>query len=229
MLAVFQSIRDGVGCTTVAASVGWHLSRFRPKVFVTAIASSLDGLRCAYNIPPLPSDAKSRSDVDETIWGYNDRLVLACPAQLEREPDTVESLIAAVKGKGFSDIIVDIGHDLSTEADYWRTHADVVITVCESDHNALVRLSKYQPLPNEYVLLNKVMADSEAGRLATRSIRGLKSLAGKVLSFVVPRDEYAAQASFMKGPVVQLAAYSESARVISALGTWLTVYERKRG
>ena len=141
----------------------------------------------------------------------------------------IQSLIQSIQHKGYSDIVVDIGHDASAEADAWRSYADVLITVCEADHNALMRFTKYRPAHNEFVLINKAEGDSEAIRTATRRIRELAHLSDKVLSFVVPRDEFAAQSSFMNGPVVQLAAFAESARVISALGTWLTIYERRRG
>lgn len=229
MLVIFQGIREGVGCTTVAASVSWHLSRFRRKVFATAATGAVDGFRSIYNIPTARKDHDA--SITETIWSYNERLVLFCPKQNSSIPSQqiVQSLIESIRGKKYSDIVVDIGHDASAEANAWRSHADIVITVCEADHNALLRLTKYQPTHNEFILINKAEGSTESSRTATRCIRELVHLSDKVLPFVVPRDEFAAQASFMNGPVVQLAAFAESARVMSALGTWLTIYERRWG
>lgn len=225
MLAVFQSIRDGAGCTTIAASVSWHLSRFRPKVLAVAVPHAAESFRSIFNIPD------NLQDQTETIWSYGERLVLVCPTQSEFafSPQAVESLIATAADKAFSDIIVDMGRDQGAQADCWRSRADVVITVCEADHNTLMRLSKMSPADNEFVLINKADGGSEASRTALRCIRQLPLLAGKVLSLVVPRDELAAQAAFMNGPVAQLACYAESARVMSALGTWLTVNARTCG
>lgn len=225
MLAVFQGIREGVGCTTIAASVSWHLSRFRQRVFATAVAGAIDGFRSVYNLP-----TNSENDNISTIWSYNERLVLFCPNQQTTTPprQTIKALIESILDKGYSDTVVDVGHICSAETKVWLSYADVVITVCQADHNTLLRLSQYKPTDNEFLLLNKVEGNSEAARMATRHIRELKHLSDKVLSLVVPQDEYVAQASFMNGPVVQLAAFAESARVMSALGTWLTLYERKR-
>lgn len=93
----------------------------------------------------------------------------------------MEHIRKKASDRGFSDLVINLGHSQNTEVEICKAYADTVVTVCIPNHNTFLRLSDYRPLPQEYLLLNKIAGESYAAKTATVRIREIETLRGKVI------------------------------------------------
>ena len=223
IVIVFQSLREGSGSSAVAAAAAWQLSSRRDgRVLAVAPQSACSGFRALFNLPAENPSAGLSSD---TFWHYADSLHLALDFNENGNEDSEHPPFkfapSVLRNSGFTHVVVDLGHADGDAARRWREAADVVVTVAEPDAHTAMKLSAHPLARNEVILFNKALSFSQSHTDVMQFLRATPHLAARIAPQIIPHDEFAARSALQRGPVTQLARFSESARAIAALSTWL--------
>ena len=223
VVIVFQSLREGSGSSTVAAAAARQLrSRRNGRVLAVAPQSACSGFRALFNLPAENPSAGLSSD---TFWHYADSLHLALDFNENVNEDSeyppFKFAPSVLRNSGFTHVVVDLGHADGDAARRWREAADVVVTVAEPDTHTAMKLSEDSIAHNEVVLFNKALSSLQSHTDVMQFLRATPGLAARIAPQNIPLDEFAARSALQRGPVTQLARFSESAQAIAALSTWL--------
>lgn len=223
IVLVFQSLREGAGSSTVASAAAWQLSSRRDsRVLAVAPQCNCSGFCALFNLPAPPTSEDAFRD---TFWRYSEPLFLALDihengnGNSEHPPSKFDT--AALCGSGFTHVVVDLGHADGDAARRWRNAADIVVTVAEPDTHTAMKLSEDSIAHNEVVLFNKALSSLQSHTDVMQFLRATPGLAARIAPQNIPLDEFAARSALQRGPVTQLARFSESAQAIAALTTWL--------
>lgn len=214
---VLQGLGERAGTTMVAVSLAYSLSRNQHRtLFIDAHPSCTgagwiltgeqnkngwincsgdilkNAFRCAGCLWYLPSGSASAG--------------IQSASPLRERIQTLYSITGALS---LDYIIIDGGQRGSEPAEISAEYADMVITLLEPDPNSLLRLNSTKPADNEYLLINKydyrsmIMKDIE---IFLRS----SSFRDRLLSAVIPLDEFVPAAFLSQKPVTAFVPFAAS-------------------
>lgn len=227
-IIVFRGIREGVGTTTLAASVSWFWSRYRPPVLAIDASPSPLGIGAQFGLPDAGSGWNNDDLAEQSLplWEHDSDL-LFLPKSEEgflNNPDAlsdssrISSLCALLERTALSNIVVDIG----TEKDSpWLKRACCIVTVLSADINAYARLSRLDATPNECFVVNGHHLGHDSDNDLCALLLTHPALGDKLFPKPIPFDELLRQALMLGRPCAEAFPYSVSVEAHAGFAAWL--------
>lgn len=237
MILSIQGLRTGTGSSFVAANLADVFSRTAPVALVSTTPApgtfetywnlSLTGdkswLRQVSNDLPL-AEAIERPDHGFPVLFPFGIMDVMTDESANRQ---AEKLLALLAPHAFTHTVIDAGAASSRWAKAFSPVVDMIVTVLEPDHDALLRLMHYAPRPQEVFLINKVVPGSQVGYRLTSFLETEPRFIGKLVTPLLPQDEAARESGFLMTRVVKSAPHAAITQALLTVSqSLLTVADR---
>lgn len=233
-----QSVRGGVGTTSLTAALAWALQILGENVLV--IDASPDNLlRMSFNVDFVHQGGWARSLLDGQDWRdaglrYTSQLDLLPFGQLtaqEREnPQSwqetlgeIGSAIQALKASGrYSWILLDLPYGASPLTGQLVSLCDHTLAIAQVDANCHIRLHQ-QALPaGAHILINDLRIGSQ---LQDDLYQVWLQSQRRLLPIVIHRDEAMAECMASKQPLGEYRSDSLAAEEVLTLANWCLLHD----